>query len=365
MGKGIITIFVTVYNIEGQLERFFDCLDKQTYRDYKLLIIDDGSTDNSLSICHAHAEKDSRIKVVPIEHVGIAAARNIILGMLDTEFATSLDGDDYFDPDYLKHLIDAQKKYNADYVISNVIYVTQDGHEYSRFSPRKEEFFTKELFPDILPDLLEENRLNYLYTKLYRTEYLKDIRVEPDVKLGSDTMINIQYAMRINNIVVIEDYDYHYVRYATRSVTSYVGTNFFWRMYRIQKFLYDVTEKNGLLNDKMLRAIDKRTLISGNVGLCRIGRLDINMKEKLVAAHKTIYSNEYLCSYNRMKEKGQLESLNFKVIHPGEEEAFVHQVHKKNKDHKKLLRKKRILKYTPKFVFKAYHNIKKKLGLLQ
>ena len=164
MEKGLVTIFVTVYNIGEHLERFFDCLDKQTFSDYKLLMIDDGSTDNSLSICRAHAEKDSRIEVVPIEHVGIAAARNKILGMLDTEFATSLDGDDYFEPDYLKHLMDAQKKYDADYVISNVIYVTPEGGEYSRFSPREEAFFTKEQFPDILPALLEEERLNYLCT---------------------------------------------------------------------------------------------------------------------------------------------------------------------------------------------------------
>ena len=137
MGKSIVTIFVTVYNIGKYLDRFFDCLDKQTFSDYKLLMIDDGSTDNSLSICRAHAEKDSRIEVVSIEHVGISAARNKILGMLDTEFATSLDGDDYFEPDYLKHLMDAQKKYNADFVISNVIYDNQESVETSRFITRK------------------------------------------------------------------------------------------------------------------------------------------------------------------------------------------------------------------------------------
>ena len=114
MEKQMVTIFVSVYNIGEYLERFFDCLDKQTFRNYKLLMIDDGSTDNSLSICRAHAEKDSRIKVVPIEHGGIAKARNLMHGMLDTEFATSLDGDDYFGPDYLKHLMDAQKKYDAE-----------------------------------------------------------------------------------------------------------------------------------------------------------------------------------------------------------------------------------------------------------
>ena len=357
MEKQLVTIFVTVYNIAEHLDRFFDCLDQQTFRDYKLLMIDDGSTDNSLSICQAHAEQDSRIKVVPIEHGGIAAARNLVLGMLDTEFATSLDGDDYFEPDYLKHLMDAQKKYNADYVISNVIYDTQEGREFSRFIPRKEEFFTKEQFPNILPELLEEERLNYLYTKLYRTEYLKDIRVEPDVKLGSDTMINIQYATRINNIAVIEDYDYHYVRYTTRAVTSSNSIDFAWWMYRIQKYLYDVTAKNGLLNDKMLRVIDGRTMISGTVGLHRIGHANVKKRTKLAAARKVIHSDEYIRSYNRLKENEQLETLKFKAIHPGEEAAFIKEIHK-------CKRKDRILKYTPKIVTKVCNKIKKILGLI-
>lgn len=145
---------VSVYNIEGYLERFFDSIEKQTFRNYKLLMVDDGSTDNSLSICRAYAEKDSRIKVVPIEHGGIAKARNKLMGMLDTKFATSLDGDDYFEPDYLKHLIDAQIKYDADFVISNVIYSTEEGREISRFSPRKEEFFPRNSSPTYFPSCL-------------------------------------------------------------------------------------------------------------------------------------------------------------------------------------------------------------------
>ena len=357
MEQQMVTIFVSVYNIGEYLERFFECLEKQTFRNYKLLLIDDGSTDNSLSICRAHAEKDSRIKVVPIEHCGISAARNLLHGMLDTEFAVSLDGDDYFGPDYLKHLMDAQKKYDADFVISNVIYVTEEGRELSRFSPRKEELFTKDQIPNILPELLIEKRLNYVYTKLFRTDYLKDIHVEPDVNLGSDTMINIQYVTRINNIAVIEDYDYYYVQYPSRSVTSVKSTDFFWRMCRIQKFLYDTTKENGLLNDKMLHAIDYRTMVAGVVGLNRIACLDIKLKEQLAAAHKVIYSDEYLCSYNRLKKKGQLETLNFEVIHPDEEEAYIKRMRNRR-------RKDRILKYTPKFIFKTYHRIKKELGLV-
>jgi hypothetical protein len=253
--------------------------------------------------------------------------------------------------------MDAQKKYNADFVISNVIYVNPEGVEINRFIPRKEAFYTKEQFHDILPELIDEYRMNYLYAKLYRTVYLNDIRVEPDVKQGSDTMINIQYVMLINNLAVIENYDYQYYNYTTRSVTSYCDIDYFWRVLRIHKFIYNVTEKNGYLNDKMLYAIDRRIMYTGRFAIFRISRLDINKKNMLAAAHKTIHSDEYLRSYYRLKEKGQLEMLKYKVFHPGEEEEYI-----KRKYIRK--RKDRILKHTPRIVFKAYHNIKKSLSLI-
>ena len=106
-----ITIITTVYNIAPYLERFFKCLGEQTFTDYEALIVDDGSTDNSLEICRAHAENDDRIRLVELEHTGISGARNTALGLLQTPFAASLDGDDFFERDYLKHLVDAQKKY--------------------------------------------------------------------------------------------------------------------------------------------------------------------------------------------------------------------------------------------------------------
>lgn len=354
MGNVLVTIFVTCYNAEKFLEQFFDSVSKQTYRDYQLLILDDGSTDKSLSICRAHAEKDRRIKVVANEHVGITNIRNTILGMLDTEFAVSLDVDDYFEPDYLKHLMDAQKKYDADYVISNVIYVNQEGDETSRLTPRKEAFFTKEQLPDILPELLEEDRLNYIYTKLYRTNLLKDIRVDPNIKYAEDTVINMQYVLRINNLAVIEAYDYYYIQHPTQSITSKQGTDFFWRLYRTNKYLYDLTEQNGLLNDKMKRVIDERILLSGKIALRHIGGMSVSMTTKLEAAHKTIHSDEYLLSYNRLKENGQLDSLRYKVIHPSEEDAFIHEVCTKNR----IIKKHRILTHTPKFISTAYHKVK-------
>ena len=121
-----ITVVVTVYNISQYLPRFFDSMQIQSYEDYTLLIIDDGSDDGSLEICKQYAECDSRIKVVALNHVGIAKARNIAMTYIDSEFTVYVDGDDFVDKDYLKHLVDAQEKYNSDLVISRVAYLAEE-----------------------------------------------------------------------------------------------------------------------------------------------------------------------------------------------------------------------------------------------
>ena len=203
MMRSVVTVLVTAFNIEKYLDRFFDCLYQQTEQRFEVLIVDDGSKDKTLSICRRYAEKDPRIRVIPVRHIGISAARNIALGDIRTEFATSLDGDDVFDKDYLKHLLDAQKKYDADLVLSNVIYLNEQMEEIKRFIPRAEGFYTEEELPAILPVLLEEDRLNYLYGKLFRKKLLEEIRVEKGVRQGSDTMINMQYCLQIRNLAVI------------------------------------------------------------------------------------------------------------------------------------------------------------------
>lgn len=161
-----LTVFMTVYNIAEYLPRIFECMANQTMPDYKLLIIDDGSEDESLDICYRQQEKDARIEVVHIEHAGISAARNYALSLLETSFAASVDGDDIYEPDYLKHLVEAQERHDADLVISRVAYRNEAYEKTWEFPPRGELVIDRPDFREKLPMLLEDLRLNFLYGKL-------------------------------------------------------------------------------------------------------------------------------------------------------------------------------------------------------
>ena len=363
MGNPLVTVFVTVYNIEKYLDRFFECLLEQTMPDFEALIIDDGSEDNSLSICKRYAEKNKRIRIISVDHIGISAARNIALQNIHTEFVTSMDGDDFYDKDYLKHLVDAQKKYDADYVISNVIYIEEDMTETGRFVPREGGFYTKESFPDLLPMLFSEERLTYLYGKLFKADLLNGISVEADVKSGSDKRINFQYILKINNLVVIEDYDSYYIRYTSRSVTSYRGDGYHIRYYNSIHYVRDILEKNGLLSEKMLEVLDRRIMVITRDAVDSVFRQNISMKEKYKKASDIINCDDYQTSYARLEKAGVLNEIDDKEI-PRDEDAYFKMKASQMAQEKKDAKKKALLSLCPDSLFNAYHSAKIKLGLI-
>lgn len=109
-----ISIIVPVYNTEKYLSRCIDSVINQTFTDFEVLLIDDGSTDNSGKICDEYAEKDSRIKVIHKENGGQAEARNLALDIAKGDYIAFVDSDDYISKYYLHILYDNIKKYDAD-----------------------------------------------------------------------------------------------------------------------------------------------------------------------------------------------------------------------------------------------------------
>ena len=365
MKEPVVTVFVTVYNIEEYLDRFFECLLTQTMPDFEALIIDDGSADNTLSICTKYAEKDERIRIMSLDHIGISAARNIALQNIHTEFAASMDGDDFYDKDYLKHMLDAQQKYNADYVISNVIYLNEDHSERWRFDYREGGFYTKESFPDLLPELFSEERLTYLFGKLFRTELLRGISVEEDVKTGSDIIINCQYVLKADNLAVIEDYDSYNVKYNSRSVTSYRGDDYFFRHNRITRYVNDCMESNGMLSDSMCRVLDKRTFLMGRNALNNFCRQKISIDQMCEKAAVVIGSEEYKNAYERERRLGNLDSFGSEIIvAPGKEADYIDLRLTVRTEEKENRRKEKLLALCPDFLFRIYHKAKIRLGLI-
>lgn len=110
----IISVIVPVYNVEKYLLQCVDAILAQTFTDFELILVDDGSTDNSSVLCNAYAEKDKRVRVLHKENGGQAEARNLGIDIARGQYLTFIDSDDLVSPEYLDRLLNAIQETNAE-----------------------------------------------------------------------------------------------------------------------------------------------------------------------------------------------------------------------------------------------------------
>ncbi len=179
----IITIIIPVYKVEPYLRRCLNSLLSQTFADFDLVLIDDGSPDNCGRICDEYAEHDNRIHVIHQINAGLSAARNAGINWCihnsDSDWITFIDSDDWVSPNYLEYLYKAIKETGLN--ISICEYVKTDGNNTTCQEPA----FDFTIFNT--EDYYVENRVNAIvaWGKLYRKELFSDIRY-PHGRLHED-----------------------------------------------------------------------------------------------------------------------------------------------------------------------------------
>jgi glycosyltransferase involved in cell wall biosynthesis len=178
-----ISVIVPVYKVEQYLRRCVDSILAQTFSDFELILVDDGSPDNSGAICDEYAQKDDRITVIHQENGGLSAARNAAIDWVfansDSQWLTFIDSDDWIHPEYLQRLLDAAVKHQVS--ISACDFETTTGDD-PTIPP--EHFETMLWTPENF--FLEHNvTATIACAKLYRKECFESIRY-PVGKLHED-----------------------------------------------------------------------------------------------------------------------------------------------------------------------------------
>ncbi|MET7027681.1 glycosyltransferase family 2 protein [Ligilactobacillus salivarius] len=124
-----VSIGVPVYNVEVYLRECLDSIMNQTFKDFEVIMVDDGSTDNSFNICQEYVARDNRFKLIHQENKGLAGARNTCLKYMHGEYITWTDSDDKVKPDYLEKLLQVQEETDAQ-IINCVRHDIKNGIEH-------------------------------------------------------------------------------------------------------------------------------------------------------------------------------------------------------------------------------------------
>ncbi len=191
---GLVSVIIPVFNVRPYLVEALDSVISQTYTNLEIIIIDDGSTDGSGEICDEYTKKDARVCVIHQENKGLSTARNVGLDRMTGEVVVFLDPDDAYHPDYVKVMMDAMLRENADIVKCRYTIHKTTGKMRQTFLSRARVQVKPGMYDriDALRALADRNIETAVWDKMYRRELWREIRF-PDgyVYEGTDTTYRI------------------------------------------------------------------------------------------------------------------------------------------------------------------------------
>lgn len=203
--KKMISVIVPIYNAEKYLHRCIKRILAQDYTDYELLLIDDGSIDNSATICDEFAKYDNRIRVFHKENGGVSSARNWGLDKAIGEYIMFVDSDDYMLPGMLEVMLSTLESKKADLVICGT---TETGGGYWR--PIADVNYSINQLKESFVSLLHTELLSPPWNKIYKKEIIGSNRFCEDISFGEDLLFNIQYLEKCENISLIKESPFYH-----------------------------------------------------------------------------------------------------------------------------------------------------------
>ncbi|KKB49182.1 MULTISPECIES: glycosyltransferase family 2 protein [Parabacteroides] len=206
----VFSIIVPVYNTEQFINVCIDSLLAQTFSDFELLLIDDGSTDRSGFICDEYEKKDSRIRVFHEKNSGVSAARNKGMEKACGRYINFVDSDDWVSADYLKSYVEARKEFDYD-----IVY-TEMSREFegviSNVPLNNISAESTVSLPDVLSELLNCNEFGYACNKSLKTEIIhsRQIRFDSRLPYHEDAVFMFDYCLTIESVRLYPVCTYYY-----------------------------------------------------------------------------------------------------------------------------------------------------------
>lgn len=217
----LISIIIPVYQVERYLDRCLQSVISQTYKDLEIILIDDGSTDNSGLMCDKYSEMDRRIKVIHQNNQGLAAVRNMGIKNCTGEFITFIDSDDYVDLNYCGELFQMIQESGADLSICDcdmVYEYDQRSKNINKNSISRSTFTTEQALKELF---YQRSFDTSVCGKLYRKELFSNTRF-PDGKLYEDLATVYRLFYGCKKIAYTSHTKYYYLQ----RTDSIVGSSF-------------------------------------------------------------------------------------------------------------------------------------------
>lgn len=209
-----ISVIIPVYNCEKYLRDCLESVIKQSYKELEIILIDDGSTDSSGSICDYYAEMDSRVQVIHQKNKGVSASRNAGMLRMSGELVSFIDADDTLDLDMYEFLYSLMETYDADivhcgyrHVVGDEIRLVHDSHQI--IEQNKEEALKCLIGAKLF--------VGSLWNKLYKADVIKKVTFDEAIKINEDILFNFRVFLNADKIVFADYTKYNYIAHRNSS----------------------------------------------------------------------------------------------------------------------------------------------------
>ena len=248
----LISIVIPIYNAEKYLEECLNSIKSQTYKNFEVIMVNDGSKDDSETICMNFLRSDSRFRYLKKANGGVSSARNLGLDNVKGDYITFIDADDWVDENYLDLLITTVKKNHSDIVVSSYKQFNNIDVFYLRAYTIQEKYLlnfekmNRDDFLTIFPKLMSINVcFNNAVAKLFRKELVKNLRFDTSIKYGEDLDFYFRLYLNVDSISYVDEPTYVY-RIHGDSTTSNFNQEHAEQELSIFKQMYEKIQEIGL-----------------------------------------------------------------------------------------------------------------------
>ena len=200
----LISVIVPIYNVEPYIHKCIDSIVSQTFADFELILVDDGSPDNCGKICDEYAKKDSRVHVIHKKNGGLASARNAGIDVAKGKYISFVDSDDYLDIDFLSAYYNAINDRDVDIVHSGLRYMPS-GNELKESFPINVVLSGIEMI-EKKPTLSKDVSIPFSVRYCFRNAFLNEnnLRFNENIKYAEDTPFNIAAVLKAKSMTCID-----------------------------------------------------------------------------------------------------------------------------------------------------------------
>lgn len=303
----LVSIITPVYNSQKYLSKCIESVISQSYTNWELILVNDGSTDDSFMLCEKYKIQDKRIVLISQENLGPSSARNRGLKKALGKYIAFLDSDDYLDNEYLsKHILNITN-YNACLSCSGFIEVSENNPLGIKVHDFKPDLHNRNIDLSIFLDNLFESLTGVLWGKLYVNDIIKknDIKLKSDVRLSEDLLFVAEYALHCSNIILIKDSLYNYNRLNTSSLSYRLNFKNFNDLVLVNSYLKELKIKEQISAfDSKLNKFNSNIIFNIIGGIVLKSNSFRNIKNELEEGSN--YTVQYITSLDGIKKRKKI-----------------------------------------------------------